>query len=92
MGHEKTAANTISEILGRISYWCEKESPPLPLLTALVVNQEKGKPSTANPDPRWNNLDIEREKVFNYKWFDIVIPSPDELLPYPNDISDKAAS
>lgn len=68
-------SGTMQHMLGRIAYWCLEND--LPALTALVVNQETGLPGIGIPCEE--DLDAERENVFTYDWFDIVVPSPDEL-------------
>ena len=64
--------------LDHISLYCRRAG--LPPLTVLVVNRDTGLPGTGwdrvNPgrDPN-----VERERVFNYDWFTIVPPTPEEF-------------
>ena len=61
--------------LGHIMYWCaENELPPL---TSLVVKQDTGLPGDGLTSPV--DLHGEREQVFEYPWFKLYPPSPEEL-------------
>ena len=49
----------------------------LPPLTILVVNRETGEPGSGFP--RSNALNADRERVFNYNWFAVIPPTPEEF-------------
>ena len=56
--------------LGCIMWYCLQNK--LPPLTVLVVNKKTGVPSEGLIGV--DDVDVEREKVFNYRWFDLVPP------------------
>lgn len=68
-------AGTLAPILGHIMYYCQQNQ--LPPLTVIVVNQTTGLPGIGLTTV--NDLHAERENVFNFEWFALYPPSPDEL-------------
>ncbi len=68
-------AGTLARILGRIYEWCHEND--LPKIVALVVNQETGIPGDG-----LSNLDRdrEREKIYNFSWYDVIPPKVEELV------------
>lgn len=72
LGFER--AGTLAHILGHIMYYCIQND--LPPLTVLIVNQETGLPGEGLISADQN---ADREIVFNYDWFGLVPPSPEEL-------------
>ena len=79
----------IGQILGRIQGWCEINH--LPSLTVIAVNKEAGVPSSGNPNLQGEPRDRNREEVFGCPWFDLIVPTPQELVRY-EDRKQKAAS
>jgi hypothetical protein len=73
LGYE--GAGVFAAKLGHIMNWCQQNG--LPPLTILVVNQETGLPGQGLVTPL--NLHAEREDVFNYDWFNLMPPTPEEL-------------
>ncbi|MCY4416090.1 MAG: hypothetical protein OXE87_07255 [Chloroflexi bacterium] len=74
------AGQFMSGLLDPVMLYCQANS--LPPLTVLVVNQETGKPG-AGLAGALQDADQERERVFNYRWFHIFPPTPqdfDEVL------------
>lgn len=68
-------AGTLAPILGHIMYYCKHHQ--FPPLTVLVVNQTTGLPGDGLITT--DNLHAEREQVFNFDWFGLYPPSPEEL-------------
>lgn len=68
-------AGVFASQLGHIMNWCDQNG--LPPLTILVVNTGTGLPGAGLITPV--DLHKEREKVFNFDWFDVVPPTPIEL-------------
>jgi len=68
-------AGVLAETLGHIMFYCREEG--LPPLTVLVVNQETGLPGGGLTQ---TDLNADREHVFNFDWYDIVPPTPDQLF------------
>ncbi|WLE95350.1 MAG: hypothetical protein QTN59_11725 [Candidatus Electrothrix communis] len=67
-------AGTLAHTLGHIMFYClENELPPL---TILVVNQETGLPGDGLTGA---DLNAGRESVFNYDWYSIIPPTPEDL-------------
>ena len=67
-------AGVLAPILGHIMFYCQQNN--LPPLTVIVVNQKTGLPGKGLTDA---DLNADRETVFNYDWFDLYPPSPEEL-------------
>ena len=63
-------AGVMAGFLGPIMYYCQKNQ--LPPLTVLVVNQETGLPGTGLKT--LENVNLDREKVFGYDWFQMEPP------------------
>lgn len=68
-------ARPIPNILDHIMRYCEQHD--LPPLTALVVNKDTGVPGEGLTGRM--NTDVGREEVFNFDWFAVFPPTPDEL-------------
>jgi hypothetical protein len=60
--------------LDRIAYYCNQND--LPPLTPLVVNEKTGLPGNGIPV---NKPATQREKVFNWDWYEIVPPTADQF-------------
>ncbi len=60
--------------LARIAYYCIQNQ--LPPLTSLVVNKKTGLPGNGIPVKK---SATQREDVFNFDWFGIVPPTPDQF-------------
>lgn len=67
-------AGTLAPILGHLMYFCQQRR--LPPLTVIVVNQETGLPGNGLVGA---DLNADREKVFDYNWFGLYPPSPEEF-------------
>ncbi len=62
---------------GHLDYpLCYCEINQLPPLTALVVNQETGLPGDGL---KLDNLHADREKVYQFNWYGLVPPTPQEF-------------
>lgn len=68
-------ARPMMQILGYIMDYCQKEG--LPPLTILVVNKATGEPGGGLSTV--NQLNQDRENVFNYDWYGVFPPSADEF-------------
>jgi putative restriction endonuclease len=68
-------AQALARPLGCIMWYCTQNK--LAPLTVLVVNKDTGAPSEGLIGV--DDCDIARERVFNYKWFDLVPPTISEL-------------
>jgi hypothetical protein len=71
-------AGVWAEILGHVMWYCRQND--LPLLTALVVNQETGLPG-GGIDLSPEACSVERERVYRMRaeWYRIRPPSEEEL-------------
>lgn len=67
-------AGVFARTLGHIMFYCREEG--LPPLTVIVVNQETGLPGEGLTE---TDLNADRERVFNFDWYDIVPPTPEQL-------------
>jgi putative restriction endonuclease len=67
-------AGTLAHMLGHIMYFCQQNQ--LPPLTVLVVNQDTGLPGEGLTGAE---LNADREKVFRFRWYDLMPPTPEEL-------------
>ena len=67
-------AGTLSRILGHIMFYCQQNA--LPPLTVLVVNQDTGLPGEGLTGA---DLNADREAVFNYDWYGLFPPAPEDL-------------
>ncbi|SRR6266849_587388 len=74
--YKKKAQGVLDKILGHIAYYCQDNE--LPPLTAIVVGKRRGTPGEDIPiDP--TKFDSERERVYDYDWYDVYPPSEEEL-------------
>jgi hypothetical protein len=72
----KEAAGVLAAILGHIAFYCQDND--VPALTTLVLEKGTGKPSDGIPlEP--TRIDEEREKVYQYDWYDVYPPSEIDL-------------
>ncbi len=76
LGYKK-GAGVLAGFLGHIMFWCEDEG--LPPLTALVVNQDTGSPGAGLTATTAEGLNKKREEVFNYDWYALIPPTPEQL-------------
>ena len=60
--------------LGHIACYCNQNG--LPGLTTIVVNEEGGVPGEGIPV---SGIESVRMKVYKYKWYKLVPPSPEQL-------------
>ena len=74
MGFQK-GAGVLANSLGHVAYYCTENH--LPPLTAIVVNAKTGLPGDGIPVE--DSLPL-REIVFEFNWFDVIPPTPEELL------------
>ena len=65
----------LGRYLNPVMRYCQTNG--LPPLTILVVRQDTKEPGRGFP--RRNALNVDREEVFNYDWFGIVPPTPEEF-------------
>ena len=70
----------VSVPLGRIVNWCIREG--LPGLTALVVDEDTGKPSKYWTAGWSDDVAAELQRVFAFDWFSIMPPTLKELREY----------
>ena len=66
----------LSRILGHVMYLCSEWG--LDPLTVIVVNSD-GTPGEGFTEIPRNEIDIKREQVFAYPWFEVVPPTIEEL-------------
>ena len=64
-------------ILDHIRIYCILND--LPPLTALVVNKKTGLPGEGLGLSD-KDLNAARERIYNYDWYDIIPPTPDQLM------------
>ena len=69
------SANPIGGILEYIMDYCEKND--LPPLTVLVVRHDTGLPGYGLSTS--TDYHADREKVFNYDWYDIIPPTEEDF-------------
>ena len=74
--YRRNAAGVLNEILGHIAFYCRENK--LPALTSIVVGNKRGTPGKNIPVDH-SQLDKIREKVYAYDWFNIALPSVEEL-------------
>lgn len=70
-------AGTLAQPLDLLMRYCHQNS--LPPLTVLVVNQETGQPGAGLST--LEELNRDRERVFNYKWFQLAPLQTVDLTP-----------
>jgi putative restriction endonuclease len=68
-------ARPIRNFLIPIMNYCDQND--LPPLTVLVVSKEKGTPGTGLTTV--DNPDLDRQRVFNYNWYNLYPPTPEEF-------------
>ena len=68
-------AGTLGNFLDPVMRYCREKG--LPPLTVIVVNQETGKLGPGLPGIVDRNTD--QDRVFNYPWFSIIPPTPQEF-------------
>lgn len=73
--YQHAAPGVLAPILGHIAFYCNQYN--LPALTSLIVGQGRGIPGSGIPVT--GNLDAEREKVYDFDWFDIYPPTEKQL-------------
>jgi hypothetical protein len=74
--YKKEAAGVLDKILGHIAFFCNDNK--LPALTSIVVGKGRGTPGKDIPvDP--NVMDREREKAYEYDWYNVYPPTPLQL-------------
>jgi hypothetical protein len=75
---EYGGAGTLARMLGHVFFWCRDNE--LPFLTVLVVNQDSGVPGEGFEElTRGLDLNVERERVYDFDWYGLVPPTPEEL-------------
>ena len=67
----------LGRYLDDITNWCAERGTPA--LTVIVVSAATGRPSEVPSGV--DDVDMERERVFNYQWYRETPPHPDELHP-----------
>lgn len=72
----KHAAGVLNAILGHIAFYCNDND--IPPLTAIVVGKNRGTPGDEIPINR-ATIDRDRERVYEYKWYNLYPPSEREL-------------
>lgn len=70
------AQGTLDKILAQIAYYCEGNGHPR--LTVIVVGKGRGTPGAGYPWDR-STIDEDREKVYNFDWFNLHPPSKTAL-------------
>jgi hypothetical protein len=65
----------LGTVLGHLMRWCAARN--LPPLTVLVVQTGTGKPGEGLVTSR--DFDADRERVFEFEWYRIKPPLPEEL-------------
>lgn len=76
MMYGKKAQGVLAKILGHVAYFCS--SHELPSLPVIVVGKGRGTAGIGIPvEPTL--LDVKREEVYEFDWYDIVPPSQSEL-------------
>jgi hypothetical protein len=74
--YQKEAAGVLASGLGHIAFYCMDND--LPPLTAIVVGKGPGKPGSGIPVDL-SRIDEEREKVYQYDWYNVCPPSEADL-------------
>jgi len=75
--YQKKAAGVLDKILGHIAYYCLDNG--LPPLSSLVVGKGRGTPGKDIPIEQ-DNMDEQRESVYEFDWYNIYPPTAEELL------------
>jgi hypothetical protein len=76
----KKGAGTLAYNLGVIMGYCRAND--LPSLTVLVVYKKMGQPGSGLTTVPVANINLEREKVYEYKWFRLPPVEVKDLEPY----------
>jgi putative restriction endonuclease len=71
-------AGTLAQPLDLVMRYCHQNC--LPPLTVLVVNQETGQPGSGLST--LEELNRDRERVFNYQWFRLPPLQAEDLAPH----------
>ena len=74
--YKKKAQGVLDRILGHIAYHCSDNG--LPALTSIVVGKRRGTPGRDIPVDL-SIIDEEREKVYNFDWYNQYPPTENEL-------------
>lgn len=74
--YKKDAAGVLNRILGHIAFYCIEHE--LPALTSIVVGKKRGRPGSEIPLDSLA-FDAEREKVYEYDWYNVYPPTEDEF-------------
>lgn len=72
----RDAAGVLDEVLGHVAFYCIDHD--LPPLTSIVVGTGRGTPGHDIPLD-FTKLDKERERVYEYDWYDLYPPTAEEL-------------
>ena len=72
----KDAPGVLDKILGHVAYYCKDNQ--LPPLTSIVVGKGRGTPGHDIP-VALSKIDAERERAYEYNWYDVYPPSKDDL-------------
>jgi hypothetical protein len=70
------APGVLDRILEHIAFFCADNG--LPPLTSIVVGKSRGTPGDGIP-VGLENIDEERENVYQYDWYDVKSPTPSQL-------------
>lgn len=73
--YRRKSAGVMNTTLGCVAFYCQRNK--LPILTALVVN-DRGEPGLGIPMPL-ARVNLERRFVFEYPWYTIWPPTPNQL-------------
>ena len=74
--YKKRAQGVLDRVLGHIAFYCLDNG--LPELNTIVVGKGRGTPGKDIPLDR-DDIDAERERVYEADWYDIHPPSREEL-------------
>lgn len=74
--YQKEAAGVLDKILGHIAFYCNDNK--LPSLTSIVVGKGRGTPGKDIP-VRSDEIDSQRDKVYEFDWYNLFAPSPTDL-------------
>jgi hypothetical protein len=74
---QKSAPGVLDKTLGHIAFYCIDND--LPALTSIVVGQDRGTPGDEIPIDELN-YDQEREKVYEFDWYNVYPPTAKKLL------------
>jgi len=75
--YRKDAAGVLDKILGHVAFYCiDNDLPPL---TSIIVGKGRGTPGKDIPVGH-DNLDQDRERVYDFDWYNIYPPTSQELI------------